>query len=301
MCRPGKHVFLALAAVIIAALAFTSASFGAQVSSSTPSVSDLATRVSVLETRVAASESSPSAAASLGGANASYALQAFDPFNWSTREFTIEAGGTVTVTNTGVLPHTFTVPLLSIDQQLDPDKSYEIKIPADAKPGTYRFYCNVPGHEQAGMVGTMTVGAVAGSQPKLATMAPTATQAVTQSIDVPPFRVAITHSTRTNSVGTRNARGVFIVVDTSVLNISKAPAAIIGADLSKVLLRDRQGRTFSLDIPGTVAASTDLLSQLQPGLTYDVALVFDVPPDASGFTLVVGGQEVPLPATPGGA
>jgi uncharacterized cupredoxin-like copper-binding protein len=25
------------------------------------------------------------------------------------------------------------------------------------KPGTYEFYCPVPGHEQAGMKGTLTV------------------------------------------------------------------------------------------------------------------------------------------------
>ena len=28
---------------------------------------------------------------------------------------------------------------------------------ADLKPGTYTFYCPVPGHEDAGMKGTLTV------------------------------------------------------------------------------------------------------------------------------------------------
>ena len=28
---------------------------------------------------------------------------------------------------------------------------------ANLKPGTYTFYCSVPGHEQAGMKGTLTV------------------------------------------------------------------------------------------------------------------------------------------------
>lgn len=91
-----------------------------------------------------------------GGA-ATFKLEAHDPFDWSTKKFTIEAGGTVTITNTGVLPHDFSVDALKIAQPLDPGKTVEVKIPDDAKPGDYEFYCNVPGHKQAGMFGTMTV------------------------------------------------------------------------------------------------------------------------------------------------
>lgn len=93
-----------------------------------------------------------------GGAAATFNLEAHDPYNWSTKKFTIEAGGTVTVKNIGVLPHDFSVDALKIAQPLDPGKTYEVKIPADAKPGDYEFYCNVPGHKAAGMFGKLIVG-----------------------------------------------------------------------------------------------------------------------------------------------
>ena len=32
-----------------------------------------------------------------------------------------------------------------------------VTIPADAEPGEYQFYCSVPGHAQAGMVGTLVI------------------------------------------------------------------------------------------------------------------------------------------------
>ena len=31
------------------------------------------------------------------------------------------------------------------------------KVTANLKPGTYEFYCSVPGHEAGGMKGTLTV------------------------------------------------------------------------------------------------------------------------------------------------
>ena len=36
-----------------------------------------------------------------------------------------------------------------------PGETQEIVVNAPA--GTYEYYCNVPGHKQAGMVGTLTV------------------------------------------------------------------------------------------------------------------------------------------------
>ena len=74
------------------------------------------------------------------------------------KEFTIPANTDVTVTveNKGVLQHDFVIDDLEVKADLiDGGDSTTVTINADA--GTYEFYCSVPGHKQAGMVGTLTV------------------------------------------------------------------------------------------------------------------------------------------------
>jgi plastocyanin len=76
----------------------------------------------------------------------------FDP-----NEVTIPANTDVAVTlpNDGVAPHNFSIDELGIDVDVQPGDEAVVLINAPA--GEYKFYCNVPGHEAAGMVGTLTV------------------------------------------------------------------------------------------------------------------------------------------------
>jgi nitrite reductase (NO-forming) len=73
-------------------------------------------------------------------------------------EVTIPANTDVTVNlpNEGVTPHNFSIDTLGIDVDIAPGATEETVINAPA--GEYEYYCNVPGHKQAGMVGTLTVG-----------------------------------------------------------------------------------------------------------------------------------------------
>lgn len=57
--------------------------------------------------------------------------------------------------NEGAAPHNFSIDELEIDVDLDPGESQETVI--NAPVGEYEFYCNVPGHREAGMVGTLVV------------------------------------------------------------------------------------------------------------------------------------------------
>jgi uncharacterized cupredoxin-like copper-binding protein len=63
---------------------------------------------------------------------------------------------TVHIPNEGVTLHNFSIDELGVDIDIDPGATGEAVINAPA--GEYEYYCNVPGHREAGMVGTLTVG-----------------------------------------------------------------------------------------------------------------------------------------------
>ncbi len=78
---------------------------------------------------------------------------AFEP-----KEVTIPADTDVTVTlpNAGAAAHNFHIDELNIHTE-DVPSGGSTTVTINAPAGTYEFYCNVPGHKEAGMVGTITV------------------------------------------------------------------------------------------------------------------------------------------------
>ncbi len=69
---------------------------------------------------------------------------------------TVAPGAVVTLPNEGASPHNFAVDALKVDVDMPVGQTVEATIPADAAPGEYEFYCNVPGHK-ALMKGTLIV------------------------------------------------------------------------------------------------------------------------------------------------
>ena len=69
----------------------------------------------------------------------------------------VAAGTTINLVNTGASAHDFSVDALGINVEMPPAETVQAQIPADAAPGEYEFYCSVPGHKQAGMVGTLVI------------------------------------------------------------------------------------------------------------------------------------------------
>ena len=74
-------------------------------------------------------------------------------FVFSPADFTVKQGETITVSNVGTAPHTFTVQGQGIDITNSPGQSAQVTI--DLPPGTYTYICSF--HVQLGMQGTLTV------------------------------------------------------------------------------------------------------------------------------------------------
>jgi uncharacterized cupredoxin-like copper-binding protein len=105
-------------------------------------------------------------------------------FNPSSFEVTAGAPVVLTLINEDTLEHDFSILEIPVESVSEPDAvsaEHQMEMGEDARepamhvaaepnatnqvtftptrPGTYEFYCTVPGHKEAGMVGTMVVEA----------------------------------------------------------------------------------------------------------------------------------------------
>lgn len=74
-------------------------------------------------------------------------------------ELTVPANTDITInlTNTGAATHNFTITELNVaSSDLGGGQSEPLTFNTGA-PGTYQYFCSIPGHKEAGMVGTLTV------------------------------------------------------------------------------------------------------------------------------------------------
>jgi uncharacterized cupredoxin-like copper-binding protein len=65
---------------------------------------------------------------------------------------------TIVMSNPAPVSHDISIEGAGIDEHGEVvGKGGTSRVTADLKPGTYTFYCSVPGHREAGMQGTLTV------------------------------------------------------------------------------------------------------------------------------------------------
>ncbi|HMM42539.1 MAG TPA: cupredoxin domain-containing protein [Thermomicrobiales bacterium] len=106
-----------------------------------------------------ASDNDPSGAAASAIADGAIQVELKDTMKFEPSTLTVHAGEDVVVLlkNTGAIPHNFTIEAAGIDVTLDPKKSETVEFTAPADPGEYDIACTEPGHENAGMTGTLIV------------------------------------------------------------------------------------------------------------------------------------------------
>jgi plastocyanin len=149
---------------LLAALAVTAlgvAACGSSSSSSSSSAAAPATSTAATSTAAPATSSSSAAPAATGGAGA--VTEAADPsgaLKFTSDSLTAKAGKvTINFTNKAPEDHNFTLATASGKTVgATPTFAGGTKtLSVTLKPGTYTFFCTVPGHEMAGMKGTLTV------------------------------------------------------------------------------------------------------------------------------------------------
>lgn len=150
-----------LSIIFVGGLARSNA--GAQTSGGTPCPSPVASpgaspMASPAASPVASPEASPAACAPSAGVSPTGVTIELVDIAFKPNAITIPANTDVTVTlkNTGALPHDFNIDALNVHSAvIQPGQTGTVTI--KAAPGQYQYYCNQPGHKAAGMVGTLTV------------------------------------------------------------------------------------------------------------------------------------------------
>ncbi|MBF8289591.1 MAG: halocyanin precursor-like protein [Chloroflexi bacterium] len=102
---------------------------------------------------VAACGGAPASSSATETATLNASEFAFDP---GTLEVAAGAKLTLTLANKGTIEHDFTIDSLAIRLHAPVGQSPSVTTDAMAA-GAYDFYCSIPGHKEAGMIGTLTV------------------------------------------------------------------------------------------------------------------------------------------------
>jgi plastocyanin len=130
-------------------------------SSSSSSSSTSASTAAEAPTTSSASTSTPAPASESGGSEkVSLEANAEGQLEYNTKTLSAKAGKvSIDFTNSSSLGHNVTIESSS-GQSVGDTPTFaggSKTLSVSLKPGTYKFFCSVPGHRQAGMEGTLTV------------------------------------------------------------------------------------------------------------------------------------------------
>jgi plastocyanin len=129
-------------------------------SSSTSSSASTPTSTATTTTTSTSSTPAPAAGGTSAGQTLALAANPEGELKYNTTSLTAKAGKvSIDFTNTSSLGHNVTVESSS-GTQVGATPTFQggsKTLSLNLKPGTYKFFCSVPGHRMAGMEGTLTV------------------------------------------------------------------------------------------------------------------------------------------------
>jgi plastocyanin len=151
-----SKALFSIAALAVALLALAGCGSSSSSSSSSP-----ASTPAEAPTTSSASSSTPAPAGESGGSEKiSLEANPEGQLAYTTKSLSAKAGKvSVDFTNSSSLPHNVTIEA-SGGEQVGATPTFaggSKTLSVSLKPGTYKFFCSVPGHRQAGMEGTLTV------------------------------------------------------------------------------------------------------------------------------------------------
>ncbi|MDE3074682.1 MAG: cupredoxin domain-containing protein [Chloroflexota bacterium] len=153
-----KLTSFSLIAVLGIALAGCGGSAAGSAGSSAPAGSAAAAGGGAVVGQKAPGPFTPNGSATVTGGKAD--IQATDTLKWQPNMLTVTAGEKVTLSikNAGATAHNFDSPALQVKATDVPaGKTTEVTFTAPSQAGTYQFWCSIPGHAEAGMVGEVIV------------------------------------------------------------------------------------------------------------------------------------------------
>lgn len=94
-----------------------------------------------------------------GAADGPITVTMNDTMKFDPATMTVAAGSEVSIhlVNAGAIEHDFSLDESDVDEALDGGDEDDFTFTAPSEPGTYEYYCSVPGHAQAGMKGELVV------------------------------------------------------------------------------------------------------------------------------------------------
>ena len=93
-----------------------------------------------------------------GGSNLTVTADPTGQLAWKPTTLSAKSGPvTITLQNQAPVSHDVEISGNGVEKTSQLVSGGSASVTADLKPGTYEYYCTVPGHKQAGMKGTLTV------------------------------------------------------------------------------------------------------------------------------------------------